>query len=567
MRDGGSEFVGEVGGGFEGDVLREGGADPEVAFFERRHEFATDGDEGADADDQHAGGGDPGDPGVTERAFEQVVVVLAKPGTDEGLSGAALVLFGGRHVSEDGSEDEGEDERAAECEAVGDGHRREDLARDSLHGEERDEGDEDDGGGEEYGARCFGDAFDDEVANGLALDAAGELSIDALEHDDGGVDEDAEVDGADGDEVCGTAGEDHHAEGEERGEGDGDGGDEGDARVAEHDQQHQCDEGDAGDYDVPDGVGGVVDEVGAVVERFDVHARRQQASVVQSVDFFLEAVEGGKRFFVFLEQDDADDDVVLLVGADLTEARLESFSYFGDVGDGDGSAVLFSYDDCCDVGFVVDLSDGADVDALIAEGEIVAAGVGVAGLDGVDELGEGDAVGEELVGVGLDLILARGAAEGGDVDDAGDLFDLTSDEPVLSGLDFVEGVAGTDELIAIDFADGRPGGELRLEVVGQGEGLEAIEDLLLIAEGFAAEFEVELDVGEAEDGDGADLFEVRHAAEDGLDGDGDLLLHLFGGPGGILGDDFDERWRGIGVGFDIEARECEDSCRKHARRI
>ena len=159
---------------------------------------------------------------------------------------------------------------------------------------------------------------------------------------------------------------------------------------------------------------------------------------------------------------------------------------------------------------VVYLSDGADVDVLIAEGEIVAAGIGVAGLDGVDELGEGDAVGKELVGIGLDLILARGAAEGGDVDDAGDLFDLTSDEPVLSGLDFVEGVAGADELIAIDFADGRPRGELRLEIVGQGEGLEAIEDLLLVAEGFAAELEVELDVGEAEDGDGADLVEVRH---------------------------------------------------------
>ena len=78
-----------------------------------------------------------------------------------------LCSSGRGHVSEDGSEDEGEDECAAECEAVGDGHRREDLAGDSLHGEEWDEGDEDDGGGEEYWARCFGDAFDDEVADGL----------------------------------------------------------------------------------------------------------------------------------------------------------------------------------------------------------------------------------------------------------------------------------------------------------------------------------------------------------------------------------------------------------------
>ena len=172
---------------------------------------------------------------------------------------------------------------------------------------------------------------------GFALDAAGELSIDALEHDDGRVDENAEVDGADGDEVCGTASEDHHAEGEQCGEGDGDGCDEGNAWVAEHNQQHQRDQSDTGDHDVPDGVGGVVDERGSIVERFDVHARGQQASVVQVVDFFLETFESRERFFVFLEQDDADDDVVLLVGADLTEARLESFSYFGDVSDRDGA--------------------------------------------------------------------------------------------------------------------------------------------------------------------------------------------------------------------------------------
>ena len=61
----------------------------------------------------------------------------------------------------------------------------------------------------------------------------------------------------------------------------------------------------------------------------------------------------------------------------------------------------------------------------------------------------------------------------------GTCFELAADEPVLRGLDLVEGVAGADELIAIDLADGRPGRELRLEIVGQGEGLEAVEDLLL----------------------------------------------------------------------------------------
>ena len=111
--------------------------------------------------------------------------------------------------------------------------------------------------------------------------------------------------------------------------------------------------------------------------------------VFRLVDLFLEAFEGGKGFFILLEEDDADDDVVLLVAADLAEAGLESFCDFADVAHGDGSAVLFGDDDGADVVGVVNLADGADVDVLIAEREIVAAGVGVAGLDGVERPGAG----------------------------------------------------------------------------------------------------------------------------------------------------------------------------------
>ncbi len=67
-------------------------------------------------------------------------------------------------------------------------------------------------------------------------------------------------------------------------------------------------------------------------------------------------------------------------------------------------------------------------------------------------------------------------------------------------------------------------------LLGRRQGLEAVEDLLTVAEVVAVEAEVELDVGEAEDGDGTHLIEVRRAVERGFDGHGDLLLHLFGGP-------------------------------------
>ncbi len=358
--------------------------------------------------------------------MEDVFVAVAEASAEPGVAVADLLLGGRGDVAEDGSEDEGEEECSEESESVGDGHGGEDLSGDALHGEERDEGDEDDGGGEEDRARGVGDAFDDEVAGFFTGDSAGELSIDALEHDDGGVDEDAEVDGTDGDEVGGAACQHHHAEGEEDGEGNRDCGDEGDAEVAEHRQQHERDEDEAGDDDFADGVGGAVDERRAVVDGADVHAGRKEAAGVEAGDLFLEGFECGKGFFFLLEEDDAEDDVVLLVAAYLAEAWLEAFGNCADVAHGDGCAVLFGDDDGADVVGVVDLAEGADVDVLVAELEVVAAGVGVGGLDGVEDLREGDAVAEELVGIGLDLILARGAAEGGDVDDAGDLFEFAA---------------------------------------------------------------------------------------------------------------------------------------------
>ncbi len=205
-----------------------------------------------------------------------------------------------------------------------------------------------------------------------------------------------------------------------------------------------------------------------------------------------------------------------------------------------------------DIVDILQQADGAHVDVLIAEGEVVAAGVGIAALNGGEDLGQGHVHGQQLVGIGFDLILAGGAAEGGDVDDAGNLLQLAADEPVLRGLEFIERIAAAGELIAVNLADGRPGRELRLQSIGQGQGLETVQHFLLVAEVVAVEIEIELYVAETEDADGAHLVEVRGAVQRGFDGNGHLLFHLFGRPGGILGDDLDQWRRGIGIGFDVE---------------
>src|SRR5262249_44467902 len=48
------------------------------------------------------------------------------------------------------------------------------------------------------------------------------------------------------------------------------------------------------------------------------------------------------------------------------------------------------------------------------------------------------------------------------------------------------------------------------------------------------------------------MIQAGHAIELRLNGHGDLALHFLSGPAGVLGNDFDRRWRRIGIGLDIE---------------
>jgi hypothetical protein len=104
---------------------------------------------------------------------------------------------------------------------------------------------------------------------------------------------------------------------------------------------------------------------------------------------------------------------------------------------------------------------------------------------------------------------------------------------------------------------------LRLEVVGQRNLLQAIHGLLAIGEIIAGEVEVHLYVAQAENADGTDLIEFRCAVEACLHRNGDLLLHFFGGPGRILGDEFNHRRRWVRISLDIKLQKCVRTDREH----
>ena len=90
---------------------------------------------------------------------------------------------------------------------------------------------------------------------------------------------------------------------------------------------------------------------------------------------------------------------------------------------------------------------------------------------------------------------------------------------------------------------------LRLQAVGKGDLLQALENFGAIPVVVGAVVEDEHYAGEAEERIGAKVSEVRQTVHLNFDGDGDLLFDFFGGAAGPLGDDLDIIVGDVGIGF------------------
>ena len=136
------------------------------------------------------------------------------------------------------------------------------MALDAAHGEQRHEAGDDDGGREEdalvHLGRRVGDdrelaaqfaAARDRCTSGGTLESLrGRLrqaAEDVLHHDDGGIDDQPEIDGADGQQIGGLAAEQQQRDRESQRERDGRRDDDGGAQVAEEDPLQEENQHDA----------------------------------------------------------------------------------------------------------------------------------------------------------------------------------------------------------------------------------------------------------------------------------------------------------------------------------
>ncbi len=100
-----------------------------------------------------------------------------------------------------------------------------------------------------------------------------------------------------------------------------------------------------------------------------------------------------------------------MIHADLAEPRLRAFVHVSDIAQVHGYAVAFGDQDALHFGNRAEEAKAADVHALIAHGEVVAADVGVARPNGGEHLRERDVVLQQLARIDFRDVLARAAAE------------------------------------------------------------------------------------------------------------------------------------------------------------
>ena len=210
--------------------------------------------------------------------------------------------------------------------------------------------------------------------------AQAELAVDIFDHDDRAVNDDAEVDGADGEQVGGFAGSVKKDEGEEKSERNGKCGNDRSADAYEEKDKDNENEHHAA-YEIPfDGVGGHFDEIAAVIvgANFDVGRKK---IAIDLDGFFLDTLKDVLRLFAAAHEDDAFDGVVIVfpfvLKAENAKARSVADDHAADVFHANWGAIAAANDDFADIFGCFNQAETADVVELAALRVEAAAGVGV----------------------------------------------------------------------------------------------------------------------------------------------------------------------------------------------
>jgi hypothetical protein len=277
--------------------------------------------------------------------------------------------------------------------------------------------------------------------------------VDVLHHHDRAVDQDAEVDRADREEVGRDVPEIETDEGDEKRERNRRRDDEPRLDVEQEEDQHRDHQDDPAEQVLLHRARGEMDEVAPVVERPDLHVFREHL-LVELAGHRLHALEHRLRLLAGAHDHDPLDRIVPVVEPELAEPRRVADDDLAHVADEHRRSVPHGQHDVGDILGLLEPAQSAHVVELPALGVEPAAGVPVVGAERVRHVADGQAGAGHLGGIEEDLILHRLAAEAREVRHPRHRLVRLAQDPVLDRLELHRTSVHALEDVAVDQAGG-----------------------------------------------------------------------------------------------------------------
>src|SRR5271156_5610637 len=326
---------------------------------------------------------------------------------------------------------EREDKRADQGNRHGVRHRVEQLSRGAAQRVNRDvTGDNHGHGVENRAIDVLGRRHDYFLQIILLPFAETQFAVNVLNHYQRAIDDDPEVDGADREQICGHAIGVQKNEGEKQCERNRQSHDNGGAHADQKEDEHDEDQGHAQQEIVLDRGHRQPHQVASVVVGPHFYIGRKNM-FVQFFGLFFHTFQNVLRLLAAEHQDDAFDNIVILVKSELAEARSVADQEVAHIANVHRHAILRTDNYAAYVRFVSDQTESANVVKLLSLRIKSAPGVRIIETELLNHGGNRDVISVESCGIEQDLILHYGSAESGIIRDSAHLLVLPLDYPVF----------------------------------------------------------------------------------------------------------------------------------------
>src|ERR1700733_507448 len=282
-----------------------------------------------------------------------------------------------------------------------------------------------------------------------------QFAVNVFNHDQRAVDDDSEVDCADGEQICNHTVGVQKNEGEKQRERNRQRYDHCGTKAYQEKNQHDQDQSHAQQQIVFDRADGEAYQVAAVVERSNFYIRRKNM-LVQFFGFFFHAFQDVLRLVAAEHHDDAFDRVIVLVESELPESRRVADHNVAHISNVHRHAILRADNHSADIRFIPDQSEPANVVKLLPLRIEAAARVCIVKAELLNHGRHCDVVAVEPCGIEQHLILHYSSAKSGVVRNSTHLLVLSLDHPVFERFQFLRRTVRTFQHVAIHKA-GRAG--------------------------------------------------------------------------------------------------------------